>query len=177
MRLRTPRLELRPLPPAAAAALPVDRDRAARLIGATLPAEWPQSDLLDVLPIQAAASPEEAHFRVWVIVEPATSMVVGDVGFLGPPGADGRIELGYSVVPACRRRGYASEAARALLAWACHHTRVQEIVAGCDRDNEASRRTLHRLGFSLTGERGGELRWRYDSVCAPSASTSVVTQH
>ena len=42
---------------AAAAALLDDRLTAARLIGASIPATWPQDDLLDVLPMQAAASP------------------------------------------------------------------------------------------------------------------------
>jgi len=60
----TERLDLRPLPAAAAAALPGDRAAAAGLIGAGLPEEWPQPDLLDVLPMQAAASPPDEAFGV-----------------------------------------------------------------------------------------------------------------
>jgi ribosomal-protein-alanine N-acetyltransferase len=159
-RLRTQRLELRPLPPAAADALPGDRDAAALVIGAAIPPEWPLADLVEVLPLQAEAGPAEAHFRIWVILELDTSTVVGDVGFLGPPGPEGTIELGYSIIPARRRRGYATEAGRALVAWALRQPEVSAIVAGCDRHNAASKRTLQRLGFSLTGEANGDLRWR-----------------
>ena len=117
-RLITERMELRPLPALAAAALPGDRQEAARILGATLPPEWPQPDLLDVLPLQAAASPEAECFGVWVMVERDSGSVVGDIGFIGPPDEAGSIEVGYSVIPDRRRRGYATEAAGAIVEWA-----------------------------------------------------------
>jgi RimJ/RimL family protein N-acetyltransferase len=40
----------------------------------------------------------------------ATGMVIGDIGFRGPPDAAGIVEIGYSVVAGRRRRGYATEA-------------------------------------------------------------------
>src|SRR5439155_15159339 len=138
----TARLELRPLPAAAAGALPDDRGTAARLLGVPLLSEWPQADLLDVLPLQAAADPDDEAFGVWVMIERESSTVVGDIGFLGPPGADRTVEIGYSVVPARRRRGYASEAARALVGWALAQPEVGAVVAGCDSDNLASTRIL-----------------------------------
>jgi RimJ/RimL family protein N-acetyltransferase len=162
LRLVTERLELRPLPPRAAAAVPDDRERAARILGAPLGEEWPQPDLLDVLPRQAAASPETARFGIWVVIERAGGTVVGDAGFHGPPDESGSIELGYAVVPGRRRRGYATEAAAALVGWALAQPGVRVVVAGCARDNAASIRTLERIGFRRTGDAGGELRWRFD---------------
>ncbi len=156
----TARLELRPLPAAAAAALPVDRDEASRLLGAALPLEWPQPDLLDVLPLQSAATPEAEPFGVWAIVERETATVVGDIGFVGPPDRDRSVEIGYSVVPSRRRRGYASEAAVALVAWALARPEVEHVVATCDADNRASIRTLERAGFERAGEENGRIRWR-----------------
>lgn len=70
--IRTERLILRPLRAAAALALPVDRDGAARLVGAALAADWPQPDLLDVLPMQAASSRSGEPYGVWVIIERAS---------------------------------------------------------------------------------------------------------
>ena len=159
-RVRTDRLELRPLPPAAAAALPGDRVRAAALIGATLSADWPGVDLLDVLPMQASASPEAARFGVWLIVEQASSAVVGDIGFFGPPGADATVEIGYSIVPGRRRRGYATEAASALVSWALALPEVDAVIACCDAVNDASVRTLERAGFARAGANGDRLLWR-----------------
>ena len=160
MRVRTGRLELRPLPPPAAAALPEDRARAAELIAATLPADWPGVDLLDVLPMQAGASPETERFGVWLIVEQESSTVVGDIGFFGPPGADATVEIGYSVVSGRRRRGYASEAASAVVIWALAQPEVSAVVARCDAGNDGSVRTLERAGFARAGADGDRLLWR-----------------
>ena len=157
----TERLELRPLPARAAAALPEDRKEAARILGAILPAEWPQPDLLDVLPMQAAASSEAERFGVWVMIEAESGTVVGDIGFMGRPDASGSVEVGYSVIPDRRRRGYATEAARAIVEWVLTDPSVAVVVAGCEEANDASIRTLDRIGFRRTGQTNGEIRWRY----------------
>ena len=57
---------------------------------------WPQDDLLDVLPMQAAAGVDAERFGVWLMIERDTNTVVGDVGFLGLPD-DGLLEIGFSV--------------------------------------------------------------------------------
>lgn len=80
-RLHTERFELRPLPTAVAAALPHERETASRLLGVSLSPAWPQTDLLDVLPLQAALASDEERFGVWVIVERETGTVVGDIGW------------------------------------------------------------------------------------------------
>jgi RimJ/RimL family protein N-acetyltransferase len=90
--------------------------------------------------------------------------VVGDIGFVGPPDGRGTVEVGYSVIPDRRRRGYATEAARAIVAWALTQPSVQVVVAGCDCDNAPSIRILERLGFRRTGEANGQIRWRYDRL-------------
>jgi [ribosomal protein S5]-alanine N-acetyltransferase len=161
--LITERLELKPLPAQAAECLPEDREEAARVLGAALSSEWPQPDLLSVLPRQAAASPESECFGIWVLIERDSESVVGDVGFHGPPNEAGTIEIGYCVIPDRRRRGYATEAAGALIEWALAQQGVQVIVAGCDANNVPSIRTLEGLGFRGAGEVNGEIRWRYSS--------------
>ena len=163
-RLDTDRLSLLPLDPAAAAALPANRAAAAEVVGVKLSDEWPGPDVLDILPRQASSAPEQAHYGVWVIVEQATETVVGDIGFFGPPGPDRTLEIGYFIVPDRRRRGYASEAAGALVGWAFDQPNVRTVVAGCDQDNEPSIRTLKRVGFSRTGRVEQQLRWRLDSA-------------
>ena len=130
------------------------------MLGAALHREWPQADLLDVLPLQAAIGPDEERFGVWVMIEREPATVVGDIGFLGAPGADGSIEIGYSVTPDRRGRGYATEAARALVDWALRQPGVTTVVASCDNSNVPSIRTLERLGFVRTGEAAGQIRWR-----------------
>jgi ribosomal-protein-alanine N-acetyltransferase len=166
MRLVTERLDLCPLPAAAARLLPEGREEAARILGAAVPLAWPQADLLDVLPIQASASLSDERFGIWVMIEHESGSVVGDIGFIGPPGNDGSIEIGYSVIPARRRRGYATEAARALVEWALQESEVEVVVASCDKGNVPSVRTLERVGFLRADEADGQIRWRYDGLPA-----------
>jgi ribosomal-protein-alanine N-acetyltransferase len=160
-RLSTGRLELRPLPAAAAVSLTDDREAASRVLGATLPPDWPQRDLLDVLPLQAAAATSDECFGVWVMIERETGTVIGDIGFIGPPDDGGLVEIGYSVIPDRRRRGYATEAAQAMVDWALRQPDVSVVVAGCNKDNLPSIRMLERIGFLQTGEADGQIRWRY----------------
>jgi ribosomal-protein-alanine N-acetyltransferase len=170
-RLHTARLELLPLPAAAARALPADRETSARLLDAKLPAEWPHDDLLDVLPLQGASTPETAPYGIWVLMERRSRTVVGDAGFLGPPGEDEAVEIGYSVIPDRRGRGYATEAVRALVAWALAQPGVSAVVARCTPDNTPSVRLLDRAGFRRTGVEAEHVRWRIE-VVAPDAGHS-----
>jgi RimJ/RimL family protein N-acetyltransferase len=80
--------------------------------------------------------------------------VVGDAGFKGPP-QDGEVELGYSIIPGQRRRGYATEAAQALVDWALAQPGVERVVAETEPENEASQRVLERAGMRRLDER----RW------------------
>jgi [ribosomal protein S5]-alanine N-acetyltransferase len=159
IRIGGPRLDLTPLPAAAATALLDDREKAAANIGSSLPAAWPQTDLLDVLPMQAAAVPSAERFGIWLIIERDTNTVVGDVGFMGPPDG-GVVEIGFSVIPDRRRRGYATEAARTLIDWAFDDPAIREVIARSELENEASARVLHAAGFARIGEGRRVVRWR-----------------
>jgi RimJ/RimL family protein N-acetyltransferase len=81
---------------------------------------------------------------------------------MGPPGPDRSVEIGFSLVPDRRGRGYAGEAVRALVPWALRQPGVGAVDAHCDRQNAASVRVLERAGFSLIGEDAGLLHWRND---------------
>ena len=135
-----------------------DRAAAERLIGASLAAGWPAADLLDILPAQAAATAENVRWGIWTVIDRTDEVVIGEAGFLGPPDADGTVEVGYSIVPERRGRRLAAEAAAALVAWAFDHG-ARTAVATTERDNVASMRTLERAGFQRNGERDGLVTW------------------
>jgi [ribosomal protein S5]-alanine N-acetyltransferase len=160
-RLTTSRLELRPLPAGAAAALPGDRAEASRILGAAVPPDWPLVDLLDILPMQASSSPDDEPYGIWVMIDPETQTVLGDIGFAGRPDGSGSVEIGYSVLPGNRRRGYAGEAVAPMVAWALAQDGVTTVIADSEQDNEASIRTLERSGFVRTGASGSRIHWRY----------------
>ena len=158
----TARLRLQPCTVGAAQAASTDRAALEAQLGVRVPEEWPAVDLRDFLPVygqlvgEAAAN---AGWGIWLMLLPAEGTLAGDIGFKGPPGADGTVEIGYSVLPAWQGRGFATEAARALVAWAQAQPRVRRVVAESLADNAASIRVLEKAGFRRTGQRDDLLLW------------------
>lgn len=68
-------------------------------------------------------------------------------------------ELGYWIGRPYWGRGYATEAARASVAFAFDWTDVDRVVALPLADNLPSRRVLEKAGFRLTGLRPAEAPW------------------
>lgn len=60
-------------------------------------------------------------------------------------------EVGYSMIASARGRGYATEAARALMAEGFASAGLKRIRAYCLPENQASRKVLTRLGFAPDG--------------------------
>lgn len=107
-----------------------------------------------------AAQPEWlAPFGHRLIIEQATSEVVGSLGLFWPP-ADGCVEIGYGVVPSRQGRGYASEATAALTEFALTSPDVHTVHAGAERSNPASARVLEKAGFELFDSTDELLRYR-----------------
>jgi len=65
-------------------------------------------------------------------------------------------DLGFALLPAFRGRGYALEAARAVLGQAREARASKRVLAIVNPDNAASTRLLTRLGFSRAGEHAAE---------------------
>lgn len=59
--------------------------------------------------------------------------------------------IGYSVRPSERQKGYASEMLRSQLA-ICRSYGDDQVLVTCDRDNTASRKTIHANGGVLENE-------------------------
>ncbi|ABS63101.1 GCN5-related N-acetyltransferase [Parvibaculum lavamentivorans DS-1] len=86
--------------------------------------------------------------------------VTNGEGFIGTCGiqahANGTHEIGYWIGEPYWNRGYATEAARAVLADGITRFGAETIVSGHYWENHASGRVLTKLGFRYTGE---EYRW------------------
>jgi RimJ/RimL family protein N-acetyltransferase len=78
-----------------------------------------------------------------------TGAIVGDVGLSVAPGEPGVVKLGYTVAPEFQRRGYASEAVRALVAYAFEVLGAERIRAYADGDNIGSHRVAEKAGLRL----------------------------
>ena len=59
------------------------------------------------------------------------------------------LEIGYALISSQQGRGYALEAAQALLDHAFNELQVRRVFAGTNRSNSASMRLMRRLGMRL----------------------------
>ena len=75
--------------------------------------------------------------------------LVGCIGIHDTP--EGEVELGYWIARPYWNRGFATEAGRAVIGFACNSLRLRRLVAGHFIDNPASRRVLRKLGFRPAG--------------------------
>jgi len=146
---RTARLTLRPGWPEDAPALTaaIAHEQVVRM---TSRVPWPYglSDAEAFL-----AHPADPHHPVCLITaHPAPGESPELVGGVGLYDADGAHDLGYWLTPRAWGKGYATEAARAMLAHARHGLALARVQAGHFSDNPASGRVLRKLGFLPTGE-------------------------
>lgn len=98
---------------------------------------------------------EERAFGIWAVEERGSRRLVGRTGLMrwddwtaSPHDA----EIGWTFDPGVWGRGYATEAARAALAWAATQPGLRTIISNTRPDNVASRRVMEKLGLSYRGE-------------------------
>lgn len=134
-----------------------DLPAASAEIGGQVPEDF--GDGLDVfLRLRIADLTHDPDTQPWlgraiVMATPDERTVIGSIGFHAPPDPDGWVEIGYSVVPAARRQGVATECGRALIDWAIREHGVTRFRATTDPENAISQRVLQRLGFRLVETR------------------------
>jgi [ribosomal protein S5]-alanine N-acetyltransferase len=151
--LVTPRLRLVPATPAMIDAELERSGRLGRILEAVIPPDWPPEhhdratlEFWRERLADPAAAGWWLHYAVLTESEP--TVLVGSVGYKGPP-EDGVAEIGYSVVPSWQRRGLATEASRALIgeAWA---RGADVVVAHALEHLTPSIGVLRKLGFERT---------------------------
>jgi RimJ/RimL family protein N-acetyltransferase len=104
---------------------------------------------LDQLRSATLADPWTHGFAV---IERSSETVIGSAGFKGPPDDEGVVEIAYAIVPAKEGRGYATEAASSLVAFAFSDPRVRLVRAHTLPTANASTRVLTKCAFTHTCE-------------------------
>jgi len=119
---------------------------------------------------EAPADPWSFGFA---LVHRDARLVVGMAGFKGPPAEDGTVEIAYGVAPSFRNQGLATEAARALVAFACADPRIRRVLAHTLREPNPSTRVLTKCGFTCRGDvedpEDGTV-WRWEWMGQPAVS-------
>ena len=77
--------------------------------------------------------------------------LIGNCGLRRKPGNDWEADLGYELAPECWGRGYATEAAGALVNLGFRELALDRISSWCIAENTPSARVLERLGFREEG--------------------------
>jgi ribosomal-protein-alanine N-acetyltransferase len=82
--------------------------------------------------------------------------MIGHAGFHGPPGVNGvrkpdAVEVGYTIFAPYRGKGYATEAATALIEWARDERGVCRFIASVAPGNAPSLAVVRKLGFTQSG--------------------------
>jgi RimJ/RimL family protein N-acetyltransferase len=113
----------------------------------------------------------------FAVVHRASAAVIGRCGYKGPPDPDGTVEIAYGIDPDHRGKGYAKEAAEALVSYAFGDARVRVVRAHTIEQANASTRVLTRCGFASVGEvidPEDGLVWRWEKLRdeAPGSTTS-----
>ena len=156
--IRAPRLDLVVLSGELIDALLADDlPRARELAAFSFPDDFArQCEWLSVRRSQVLADPTWEPWSLRAIVLRDEQRMVGSANFHGPPGinsldAPAAAEIGYTVFPECRQRGYATETARAMLDWARREHAVQHFISSIEPDNAPSIRVIEKLGYAATG--------------------------
>jgi len=170
--LRTPRLELRPWRMEdAEAALAIYGDaRVMRYLGAqgASGGATPIPDLETMRErmqkwLEAPADAGGLPGRL-AIVEKGTGVAVGTVILKRLPDGEGRetadVEVGWHLRPDRWGRGYATEAARAMLAFGFGTLGLHRIFATCDPENRPSARVMEKVGMRYEGRMREHLLFR-----------------
>jgi ribosomal-protein-alanine N-acetyltransferase len=139
-RLETQRLTLRRFAPS-------DGPAVHRYMGDPEVTRWLPEGRLNEARAQSFADKNAG--RRWTaiaIVERASGDLVGHMDF-HPWFVRATHEIGWAIGRPHQRRGYATEAARALVAHAFETLRCHRVIATCQPENAASWRVMERLGM------------------------------
>jgi RimJ/RimL family protein N-acetyltransferase len=157
--IRTARLQLIPATIASLSAELAGREALAAELGLDVPESWPPElydepatrYTLDAL----KRAPADEGWWMYYVAEPreaGKAGLVGVVGYKGPPNAEGVVEIGYGTLPEWRRRGYASEAAMALIGRAFGIPTVTTVVAETLPELAVSISVMEKCGMRFVGE-------------------------
>jgi [ribosomal protein S5]-alanine N-acetyltransferase len=112
-----------------------------------------------------ASTSADPWLHGFAVVHRANGTVIGSCGYKAPPGREAVVEIAYGIDPKYHGRGYATEAARALIAFAFGSGLVRLVRAHTKPEESASTRVLTKCRFKRVGEvvdREDGLVWRWE---------------
>lgn len=96
------------------------------------------------------ASYRHHGFGFWLVEPKESNVPAGICGLVKRDSLPG-VDIGYAFLPPFRSKGYASEAAAAVLAYARDVVGLTRLLAITNPDNAVSMRVLEKIGMSFEG--------------------------
>jgi RimJ/RimL family protein N-acetyltransferase len=115
---------------------------------------WERTDedgIREQIEEMAGRAPGEPGWIQLTVEERDTGTLIGDVGLSPAEGEPGVVKIGYTLAPPYQGRGYATEAVRALIAYAFDTLGAEVIQAYALARNVPSVRLMQRVGMGLAG--------------------------
>ncbi|WP_347113069.1 GNAT family N-acetyltransferase [Leclercia sp. S52] len=104
---------------------------------------------------------DKYNFSWWAIREKSSGAIVGAACLQHLANVDGApLEIGWRLVPEHNGKGYATEAAKAIVNYAAEQVGATYLVAVADPENIPSQRVMQRLGMTYKA-----IEQHYDVPC------------
>jgi len=104
---------------------------------------------------------EKYNFSWWAIREKSSGVIVGAACLQHLANVEGApLEIGWRLVPEHNGKGYATEAAQAIVDYAAEQVGATYLVAVADPENIPSQRVMQRLGMTYKA-----IEQHYDVPC------------
>ena len=166
----TPRLILIAVTPEATRLEQAGDERLGKLIGCTIPTNWPPTNwephVFDFLLAQFDQHPDQIGWCRYVAFPypDGSRTLIGTVGAFTKAAAPNEAEFGYSVLPQFEGHGFASEAAKAIIEFLRSDERITSIIAHTFPSIVGSIRVMEKCGlaFDGEGEEAGTIRYRLE---------------
>jgi RimJ/RimL family protein N-acetyltransferase len=166
--LKTQRLRLVAITPAMLNADQAADGSLGKILGAEVTPEWPpehwEPHVYQFIAKQYEEEPRTRGWNRYVLLANGPGgatryTLVGAVG--GFPKLEGDVEIGYSTVPSYQRKGYGTEAARALVDWLLTEKDVNSVSAQTYPRLPESIKVMERCGMTYVGPGEDEGTVRY----------------
>lgn len=100
--------------------------------------------------VDQAKAPDRYKFDLAICLK-NSSLLIGGCGIRRESPSSCIANMGWAINPEFQSQGYATEAARELIAFAFMHLKLKVIYATCDARNEASRKVMEKIGLRSAG--------------------------
>ena len=162
--LKTERLRLVSITPAMLKAEEAADGSLEKILGAELTTEWPpehwEPHVYHFIVKQYEDEPRTRGWHRYVLLPNGRGWIlIGAVGAF--PKLEGDAEIGYSTIPSYQRKGYATEAARALVKWLLTQKDVKSVSAQTYPSLPESIKVMERCGMTYVGPGEDEGTVRY----------------